>query len=205
MKKIDIITEAIYIIQPNIESILARYQKNNPTKDISIINLIKILSKASYNLAKELGISAQTTSSLLTELFPNREKSTNKVCLYILSEVGYKLCTECMGVKELDQFRKNKYSKDGLNTYCAICHSESTAKTQAGRQSKYRCARLNRTPKWADLLGIQDFYSKCPVGYHVDHIVPLQGELVSGLHVLNNLQYLIAKDNCAKSNIFTVE
>ena len=205
MKKIDIITEAIYIIQPNIESILARYQKNNPAKDITTLKLIKILSKASYNLAKELDISAQTTSSLLTELFPNREKSTNKVCLYILSEVGYKLCTECMEVKELDQFRKNKYNKDGLNRHCAICHSEATARTQTGRQSKYRCSKLNRTPKWADLLSIKYFYDKCPAGYHVDHIVPLQGELVSGLHVLNNLQYLIASENCSKSNNFIVE
>lgn len=47
---------------------------------------------------------------------------------------------------------------------------------------------------------IIDFYSNRPDGYHVDHIIPLNGELVSGLHVLQNLQYLPAVDNIRKGN-----
>jgi hypothetical protein len=65
---------------------------------------------------------------------------------------------------------------------------------------KRHAAKLERTPTWADLEAIKEFYMLCPEGYEVDHIVPLQGEVVSGLHVLHNLQYLPAAENRAKSN-----
>ena len=63
-----------------------------------------------------------------------------------------------------------------------------------------RTKRLKRIPKWSDINGIREFYKACPDGYHVDHIIPLQGTKVSGLHVLSNLQYLPAKKNLEKGN-----
>lgn len=69
-------------------------------------------------------------------------------------------------------------------------------------EAKRRAAKLNATPSWADLDAIAELYVKCPVGMEVDHIVPLQGKNVSGLHVLENLQYLSKKVNRQKSNLF---
>ena len=59
---------------------------------------------------------------------------------------------------------------------------------------------LMRTPKWANLEKIREIYQNRKKGYHVDHIIPLQGENVSGLHVENNLQYLTTKQNLSKGN-----
>lgn len=66
--------------------------------------------------------------------------------------------------------------------------------------SKRHCDLLKRTPKWANLNEIKEIYKNCPSGHQVDHIVPLRGRDVSGLHVEYNLQYLTKSANCRKGN-----
>lgn len=68
--------------------------------------------------------------------------------------------------------------------------------------ARTRAAKWQRTPKWSEKKLIIEFYKNCPDGHHVDHIVPLRGKNVSGLHVLVNLQYLPASVNCSKGNKF---
>lgn len=60
-------------------------------------------------------------------------------------------------------------------------------------------------PVWAEKQEIKDFYKNRPLGYHVDHIIPIRGESVSGLHVFGNLQYLKGEDNMRKSNHYSLE
>lgn len=65
-----------------------------------------------------------------------------------------------------------------------------------------QAAQRHRMPIWADAKRISDFYAACPEGMTVDHILPLQGEKVSGLHVEANLQYLSPSENSVKKNSF---
>jgi hypothetical protein len=73
-----------------------------------------------------------------------------------------------------------------------------------------RLQRIKRaTPQWADKLAIQDVYVLARVlsreiglQLDVDHVVPLNGKLVSGLHCESNIQLLPKKENQMKSNTF---
>ena len=58
--------------------------------------------------------------------------------------------------------------------------------------------KQNQVPPWADIEKIKQIYLSCPKGWHVDHIVPLKGKNVSGLHVETNLQHLPAVENMQK-------
>jgi len=71
------------------------------------------------------------------------------------------------------------------------------------RTAFYRAQKIQATPKWLSdhqKEEIKRIYVNCPKGFHVDHIVPLNGEEVRGLHVPWNLQYLPAAENLRKSN-----
>lgn len=68
------------------------------------------------------------------------------------------------------------------------------------KDARARAARLRATPAWSETDAITAFYSACPPGFQVDHDIPLRGELVCGLHVIGNLQYLPASENAAKGN-----
>lgn len=79
---------------------------------------------------------------------------------------------------------------------------------------KYRAAKIQRTPPWLtkdDFWMIEEAHHLAVlrtkltgVDWHVDHIAPLQGELISGLHVPWNLQVIPAAENVRKSNKFEV-
>lgn len=93
---------------------------------------------------------------------------------------------------------KNRQSmRDRNNKFSS---SEKQKPINNARAARRRAAKLKRTPSWLtreQLFEIQVFYTEAQrltkeTGelYTVDHIEPLQGENVSGLHVPWNLQVL---------------
>lgn len=73
--------------------------------------------------------------------------------------------------------------------------------------ARYRAAKLAATPLWADLRKIQEIYQQASdasasdgLVYEVDHIVPLQGVGVCGLHVHWNLRVITQSANRKKGN-----
>lgn len=67
----------------------------------------------------------------------------------------------------------------------------------------YMTRKAIATPKWLTeehRAEMRNFTESCPAGSVVDHIVPLRGRNVSGLHVPWNLQYLTIKENMIKAN-----
>jgi hypothetical protein len=78
--------------------------------------------------------------------------------------------------------------------------------------AKRKAAKLQRTPAWLTDIDFERINNEYRVAalltkvtgsaWHVDHIVPLQGKMVSGLHVPSNLRVLPATENIRKSNNF---
>lgn len=80
----------------------------------------------------------------------------------------------------------------------------------ASKAARRRSDLLLRTPAWADLSKIEEIYARAVAmranGYKVDvdHVIPLCGERISGLHVAENLQIIDTVENQLKSNQFAI-
>lgn len=80
----------------------------------------------------------------------------------------------------------------------------------AANEAKRHAKKLQSTPNWLtveQVKEIEQFYSearkltkKTGIKYEVDHIIPLQGLNVRGLHVPWNLQILTKSENSSKRN-----
>ena len=76
----------------------------------------------------------------------------------------------------------------------------------AAKWAARRALCKEATPVWADLAKIKTVYReaaamrKAGLDVHVDHVYPLRGSLVCGLHVHNNLQIISASENLEKGN-----
>ncbi len=125
---------------------------------------------------------------------------------------------------EKGQANKKRYYADNREIVIAKAKARSAQVKQSYRKvweaknPENRKARVNSrrrrykeaTPKWqtaADIRKIKDFHLAAiemtrltGIKHEVDHIYPIQGEIVCGLHTPLNLQILTKEENLAKAN-----
>lgn len=90
-----------------------------------------------------------------------------------------------------------------------LSNRKNPARVKANK-IKYETKRTAATPRWvteAELQAMNELYERARaltretgIRHQVDHIIPLNGKTVSGLHVLGNLQILTQAENVSKSN-----
>jgi hypothetical protein len=111
--------------------------------------------------------------------------------------------------------RKAEYAKnaEAAKQASAEYRKQNPAKVNAWSR-KHVLAKQKRTPAWLaddDFWLMEQAYEIANLRtklfgheWQVDHVIPLQGKLVSGLHVPHNLRVIPAYQNRSKSNKFVV-
>jgi hypothetical protein len=135
------------------------------------------------------------------------------------SKDGYATaCKQCIKKLTDSYYNKNKEKviKQSLEYYYNNLHKVKKAQrlwdvnnkgTRNAIRAKRRAIKFLATPSWANLTAIRCKYQVAAIlnkegleKWHVDHIVPLQGADVCGLHVEYNLKVIPAKENLSKGN-----
>lgn len=121
-------------------------------------------------------------------------KPKNKTKRYYKYNKRSKIKNNCITCgKEFEGKKGKKYCKN-------TCSSSYKAAKFVRKRLKTR--KFKRLPSWETSENVFKYYQNKPKGYHVDHIIPINHELVSGLHCINNFQYLTPEENNKKSNVF---
>lgn len=152
-------------------------------------------------------------------------KNDNKEHIALQAKEYYKINKETIAAQKKEYYLKNKDIIKSKNIAYNSANRQSVSKKEAewrannqGRVAsnirKYQASKICRTPVWLtdfDKLKMQCVYSVAAMltrenkeSWEVDHIIPLQGKLVSGLHVPSNLQVIKASSNRIKNNKYEV-
>lgn len=103
--------------------------------------------------------------------------------------------------KERIKARVRKWTENNRGKSNAIKKAYKLAKSRACPSWVYNDKSLRREIDEVYKMA-EDMTNKTGILHHVDHVVPLRGKDVSGLHVPWNLQVLPGSENCSKSNKF---
>lgn len=160
------------------------------SKKFSKRRAAKVTSIISRQEAKSLRVSYYFTGKPCNKGHLSPRTVSNGMCLECAS--NWKKANPSSGRKSSANWKKNNPG-----------HSSAIV-------AKRRADRIQRTPAWLtgeQLTAMDKLYKQAAwltritgVKWHVDHIVPLKGKNVSGLHIPNNLQVIPARENLKKGN-----
>jgi hypothetical protein len=153
-----------------------------------------------------------------------REKNKDKLRAYIQA---WRKANPEKRLEESRRYRKKhpdvlkakteRWIKDNPKRAAAISR-KTRLKCRArilANKAKHRASKRNKTPIWVDkehLWLIKQAYELAILRtkqfgflWHVDHIIPLNGKIVSGLHVIENIQVIPAAENLLKNNKYEIK
>lgn len=142
----------------------------------------------------------------------NREKvKASRKAVYAADPEGAKAKVRAWQLANPAKTKANKDKWLEANRPAKYAASAAWRKANPGKRAAYVRARQSRqrhaVPAWANSFFIEQAYdiaakrsAATGIKWHVDHIVPLQGRNVCGLHVEHNLQVIPARVNIRKHN-----
>ena len=149
----------------------------------------------------------QAIEQKLTRYFTGEPCKHGHIAEKLLSN---RTCIECQLARKLKWSNKPDVKAKGLIRLNA--HDKANPAAKLARTRKRQAALLQRVPAWdpnthliiAKYQLAAMLTKASGIEHHVDHIIPLQGKKVSGLHTFANLRVIPGSDNVKKSNSFTV-
>lgn len=129
-------------------------------------------------------------------------------------------CIQCSNIEGAARIEKNREAqltrqkkwrdsnKERIKENSRLWLKNNRHKHVANRKQR-EASKIQRTPLWLNAgqkFEIDCIYRYCSslrnigLDYHVDHIIPMRGEGVSGFHVPWNLQVIKASENLSKNN-----